>query len=318
MAFFSSGSRALVEILTRLQSAERPMPVDQTFFEFGSMKYHIQASPSDPENVHLSISTPSLSHEASPSTALPEFTLQETMKTYRDFAELKHILGNLGSSGTTRLVYNHRDPFFVSRTPGKLNAIFPMRFRDDTDLAVATSFFQELQDAGNSYSKAPKCSWSAIPPPELRGESVHHLTTNGGFVSFDILERHVKRRRAAKTAWILLNFQSYVKYHIKCTRSYIQSRMRKRQERLTEVIQDARLRGSDNTKKLQVRKKSKRRLISLGKAKKLQKGFRAVVDRMKRLRLWIRVRALDRLRRHYRQCFAVPRVKGNKYYDKLE
>ncbi|KAM0895391.1 hypothetical protein ACQ4PT_023856 [Festuca glaucescens] len=202
--------------------------------------------------------------------------------------------------------------------PGKLNAIFPMRFRDDTDLAVATSFFQELQDAGNSYSKAPKCSWSAIPPPELRGESVHHLTTNGGFVSFDILERHVKRRRAAKTAWILLNFQSYVKYHIKCTRSYIQSRMRKRQERLTEVIQDARLRGSDNTKKLQVRKKSKRRLISLGKAKKLQKGFRAVVDRMKRLRLWIRVRALDRLRRHYRQCFAVPRVKGNKYYDKLE
>jgi actin related protein 2/3 complex subunit 2 len=174
----------------------------------------VQASPSDPENVHLSISTPSLSHEASPSTALPEFTLQETRKMYRDFAEivepsrdgyaltlklnfsslarpkdrakaiqqvsrlqsvvlssqLKHILGNLGSSGTTKLVYNHRDPFFVSRTvrqapaqssmdaklnhfgwlangvdswqPGKINAIFPMRFRDDTDLAVATSFFQ--------------------------------------------------------------------------------------------------------------------------------------------------------------------------------
>jgi hypothetical protein len=44
---------------------------------------------------------------------------------------------------------------------------------------------------------------------------VHHLTTNGGFVSFDILARHVKGRRAARTAWILLNFQSYVKYHIK-------------------------------------------------------------------------------------------------------
>ncbi|KAM0855719.1 hypothetical protein ACQ4PT_049590 [Festuca glaucescens] len=362
MAFFSSGSRALVEILTRLQSAETPMPVDQTFFEFGSIKYHIQASASDPGNVHLSISTPSLSHEASPSTALPEFTLEETRKMYRKFAEivepsrdgyaltlklnfsglarpkdrakairqvsqlqsvvlssqLKHILGNLGSSGATKLVYNHRDPFFVSRMPGKINAIFPMRFQDDTDLAVATSFFQELQDAGNSYSKAPKCSWSAIPPPELRGESVHHLTTNGGFVSFDILERHVKRRREAKTAWILLNFQSYVKYHIKCTRSYIQSRMRKRQESLTEVIQDARLRGSDNTKKVQVRKKSKRRLISLGKAKKLQKGFRALIDGMKRLRLRIRVRALDRLRRHYHQCFAVPRVKGSKYYNKLE
>ncbi|CAM0903823.1 unnamed protein product [Alopecurus aequalis] len=338
------------------------MPVDHTFFEFGSIRYHIQASTSDPENVYLSISTPSLSHEASPSTTLPEFTLQETMKTYRKFAEvveptrdgyaltlklnfsglarpkdraraihqasllqsvvlssqLKHILGCLGSSGATKLVYSHRDPFFVSRTPGKINVTFPMRFRDDTDLAVATSFFQELQDAGNSYPKAPKCSWSPIPPPELRGESVHHLTTNGGFVSFDIFERHVKRKRAAKTAWILLNFQSYVKYHIKCTRSYIQSRMRKRQESLTEVIENARLRGSDNTKKLQVRKKSKRRLISLGKAKKLQKGFRAMIEGMKRLRLRIKVRALDRLRQHYRRCFAVPRVKGNTHYSRLE
>jgi actin related protein 2/3 complex subunit 2 len=67
-----------------------------------------------------------------------------------------------------------------------------------------------------------------------------------------------------------------------------------------------------------VRKNSKRRLISLGKAKKLHKGFRAVVDRIKRLRLRIRVRVLDRLRRHYHQCFAVPRVKENKYYNRLE
>lgn len=43
---------------------------------------------------------------------------------------------------------------------------------------------QELQEVGNSFARAPKCSWSPIPPPELRGENVHHLTTNGGFVSF--------------------------------------------------------------------------------------------------------------------------------------
>ncbi|KAM3368876.1 hypothetical protein ACQJBY_017035 [Aegilops geniculata] len=353
MAFFNGGSRALVEILTRFQSAERPMPVDHTFFEFGSVRYHVQASASDPENVYLSISTPSLSHEASPSTGLPEFTLQEARKTYHKFAEivepakegyaltlklnfsglarpkdraravrqvsllqsvvlgsqLKHLLGSLGSSGATKLVYNHRDPFFVSRTPGKISAIFPMRFRDDTDLAVATSFFQELQDAGSSYARAPRCSWSAIPPPELRGEPVHHLTTNGGFVSFDIFERHVKRKRAAKTAWILLNFQAYVKYHIKCTRNYIQSKMRKRQESLAEVIQNARLRGGDEKKKLQVRRKSKRRLFSLGKAKKLQKGFRAVIDGLRRLRQRIRVKALDRFRR----CFVVPKLATKKH-----
>ncbi|XP_015692074.1 actin-related protein 2/3 complex subunit 2B-like isoform X3 [Oryza brachyantha] len=264
MAFFSSGSRALVEILTRLQSAERPMPVDHTLFEFGSIRYHLQVSMTDSENVYLSISTPSLSYEASPSRGLPEITLQETRKLCHKFAEiieppkegyaltlklnfsgltrqkdrikainqisllqsvilssqLKDVLGSLGSSGTMKLVYNQRDHFFVSKTPVKINAIFPMRFKDDTDLAIASSFFQEVQELGStsSFSGAPRCSWSPIPPPELRGEYVHHLTTNGGFVSFDILARHVKGRKAARTAWILLNFQSYVKYHIKTSR----------------------------------------------------------------------------------------------------
>ncbi|CAN6268509.1 unnamed protein product [Urochloa humidicola] len=357
MAFFSSGSRALVEILTRMQGAERPMPVDQTFFEFGSIRYHVEASASDPENVFLSISTPSLSHEASPSSSsvLPEATLQETRKAYHKFAEvveppregyvltlklnfsgltrpkdrakainqvsrlqsvvlssqLRDMLGSLGSSGTMKLVYNQREPFFVSKTAETMNVVFPMRFRDDTDLAIATSFFQELQEAGSSFSKAPQCSWSPIPPPELRGEYVHRLTTNGGFVSFGILSRHVRGKRAAKTAWILLNFQAYVKYHIKCTRRHIQSRMRERMETLTEVIQDARLRGNEDRTRSQAmtkKRKTKRRLISFVKAnKRLRKGFRAVLDKIKRLRQRIRVKGLDRLRWQC-QCFAVPKL----------
>ncbi|KAG2567359.1 actin-related protein 2/3 complex subunit 2B-like [Panicum virgatum] len=356
MAFFSSGSQALVEILTRMQSAERPMPVDHTFFEFGSIRYHVEASASDPENVYLSISTPSLSHEASPSSSgLPEATLQETRKAYHKFAEvveppregyvltlklnfsalarpkdrvkainqvsllqsvvlssqLRDMLGSLGPSGTMKLVYSQSEPFFVSKTAERIHAIFPMRFRDDTDLAIATSFFQELQDLGNSFARAPKCSWSPIPPPELRGEHVHRLTTNGGFVSFGVVSRHVRgKKRAAKTAWILLNFQAYVKYHIKCTRSHIQSRMRQRLEALTEVIQDASLRGNHDKTRSQavVKKRSKRRLISFTKANaKLQKGFRAILDKIKRLRLRIRVKGLDRLRRQC-QCFAVPKL----------
>ena len=134
-------------------------------------------------------------------------------------SQLRDMLGSLGPSGTMKLVCSQREPFFVSRTvfishflathaettkkinlqriegsqrraflmrlqAERIHAIFPMRFRDDTDLAIATSFFQELQDLGNSFAGAPRCSWSPIPPPELRGEHVHRLTTNGGFVSF--------------------------------------------------------------------------------------------------------------------------------------
>lgn len=41
-------------------------------------------------------------------------------------------------------------------------------------------------DVGSSekWSKAPPCCWSPIPPPELRGEPLEELSTNGGFVTF--------------------------------------------------------------------------------------------------------------------------------------
>ncbi|KAG8065276.1 hypothetical protein GUJ93_ZPchr0004g38916 [Zizania palustris] len=108
-----------------------------------------------------------------------------------------------------------------------------------------------------------------------------------------------------------------------CTRSYIQSRMRKRMETLTEAIDDAKLRGNDVKRRQQVRESSKRRSMRLLKAKKLRRGFKAVVDKIKRLRLMrIRVKGLARFSGHC-QCFAVPKMtmaQRNEHckYHKLE
>lgn len=41
--------------------------------------------------------------------------------------------------------------------------------------------------SSEKWAKAPPCTWSPIPPPELQGEPLEDLTTNGGFVSFGIL-----------------------------------------------------------------------------------------------------------------------------------
>lgn len=105
-------------------------------------------------------------------------------------------------------------------------------------------------DVGNSdkWTKTPPCTWSAIPPPELRGEAFEDLSTNGGFFSFgilfssnnkrttslqainwlhyhsfdlwffiDISSRHVEGKRLDKTVWNLLNFNTYVRNHVKVT-----------------------------------------------------------------------------------------------------
>uniref|UniRef100_A0A0D3C3W9 Arp2/3 complex 34 kDa subunit n=1 Tax=Brassica oleracea var. oleracea TaxID=109376 RepID=A0A0D3C3W9_BRAOL len=88
--------------------------------------------------------------------------------------------------------------------------------------------------------KAPQCSWSPVPPFQLRREPVQDLTTNSGFVSFDITSRHVEGKRVLDTTvWNLLNFYAYVEYHIKCSRGYIQRRMRKGMDSLVKKMEDA-------------------------------------------------------------------------------
>ena len=41
--------------------------------------------------------------------------------------------------------------------------------------------------SSDKWAKAPPCNWSAIPPPELRGEAFEDLSTNGGFFTFGII-----------------------------------------------------------------------------------------------------------------------------------
>ncbi|KAK6914137.1 hypothetical protein RJ641_021458 [Dillenia turbinata] len=71
---------------------------------------------------------------------------------------------------------------YIGSLPEKNTAVFPMQFRENTDVVIVTAFFQELMDVGSSesWAKVPPCSWSPIPPPGLRGEASIDLSTNGG------------------------------------------------------------------------------------------------------------------------------------------
>ncbi|KAJ6719369.1 ACTIN-RELATED PROTEIN 2/3 COMPLEX SUBUNIT 2B [Salix purpurea] len=174
-------------------------------------------------------------------------------------SQLKEMLRNVNSQDTSqgmnkpiKLVYHPREPFYIIRQPQKITAVFPIRFREHSDVIIATAFFQELMDVGSSekWAKAPPCTWSPIPPPELRGEPLEDLSTNGGFVSFDISSCHVEGKKLDKTVWSLLNFYAYVKKHVKCTRGFIQRRMQKRLESLVEVLHEEKLEENGNVQKV--------------------------------------------------------------------
>ncbi|ESQ51932.1 hypothetical protein EUTSA_v10017931mg, partial [Eutrema salsugineum] len=282
MAYLERSSPTLKETLHKIYRAEKPIEIDQHFYEFGSIQYHIKCSTSDSNIVYVSTSTlletqgtvtfkEILSHtyEVIKKIAVgvidivdpPRLGFQLTLKLHLDniprgkeaikvitriseiqalilSSQLKEMLKvmnfqddsqAMNNNRPIRIVYHPSEPFYVFKQPEKLTAVFPMNFTDNSDMVIATSFFQEME-------KAPRCNWSPIPPFQLRGEPVQDLTTSSGFVSFDITSRHIEGKSLDKTVWNLLNFYAYVKYHIKCSRGYIQRRMRKRMDSLVKLL----------------------------------------------------------------------------------
>uniref|UniRef100_A0A2P2JRP5 Arp2/3 complex 34 kDa subunit n=1 Tax=Rhizophora mucronata TaxID=61149 RepID=A0A2P2JRP5_RHIMU len=89
------------------------------------------------------------------------------------------------------LVHRPNESFFVLPQAEKVTVVFPMRFKDSIDTAVATSFLQEFVQARRTagLNSAPPCLWSPHPPRELEGAPAEALTVNAGFVSFGNLKR---------------------------------------------------------------------------------------------------------------------------------
>ncbi|XP_050216736.1 actin-related protein 2/3 complex subunit 2B [Mercurialis annua] len=241
-------------------------------------------------------------------------------------SQLKEMLENVNSQemsqGTYKpfkLVYHPREPFYVIKKPQKLTAIFPMRFKEPSDVVIATAFFQELMDVGSSerWAKAPPCTWSPIPPPELRGEPIEDLSTNGGFVSFDISSRHVEGKKLEKTVWSLLNFYAYTRNHVKCTRGFIQRRMKKRLESLVEVlhmeIQDV----NEDGKKVKANAGCGyvKKLVSFPKSAMLKQRCGEFTKKLKQSRFRIKIHGFRRFRRRW---FSIPNFSSTLGYTKLD
>nr|KYP56593.1 Actin-related protein 2/3 complex subunit 2 [Cajanus cajan] len=222
-------------------------------------------------------------------------------------SQLKEILWNVNSDDALqgmykpiKLVYHPREPFFLIRQPQRIIAIFPIRFREKSDVIIATAFFQELVDVGSSdkLAKAPPCTWSAIPPPELRGEALEDLSTNGGFFTFDISSRHVEGNRLDKTVWNLLNFNTYVRYHVKSTKGFIQRRMRKRLESLVEVLHQTNSEETEQTKQHQVYRYTKK-LVRSTKYVILKQRWGTFGRKIKRIRFRLKIHGFTRFRQRW-------------------
>ncbi|KAK6122791.1 hypothetical protein DH2020_043469 [Rehmannia glutinosa] len=265
MACFERASPALGEILLKIHRAERPMEIDHHVHEFGSVHYHVQCSASDPIYTYLSISTPLLSEGLPLSSELPRHTLEMVREICPEVMEIVEPPKE-GYQLTLKLNFSR-----ILNT--NITAVFPMRFKENEDVIIATAFFQELMDVGNSEAcpKAPHCTWSPIPPPELRGEPIEDLSTNCGFVSYYItscgrqetrqdcveptellyiceISFEGKQSSEAINYWTLSHLEANLRLK-QSTRGFIQRRMRMRVERLVQHLQHVEIEEDQQLKK---------------------------------------------------------------------
>ncbi|XP_074295960.1 actin-related protein 2/3 complex subunit 2A-like isoform X2 [Silene latifolia] len=181
-------------------------------------------------------------------------------------APLRVILKHLASRSLApdmdqlvSIVHRPNESFFLIPQPERFTVIFPMRFKDSTDIVLATAFLQEFVEARRSsaLNSAPSCHWLPTPPQELVGVPEEALTANAGFVAFVILPRHVEGKKLDRTVWNLSTFHAYVSYHVKCSKGFMHTRMRRRVESLIEALDRAKS-DPEKTKKVGTKTSSKR------------------------------------------------------------
>eukprot|EP00898_Chlorokybus_atmophyticus_P002537 jgi/Chlat1/3284/Chrsp22S03530 len=122
-----------------------------------------------------------------------------------------------------------------------VTVIFPMHFDNATDTAIATHFLQEFAEVrrGPSLSTSPACSYSRLPPLELKGKT-NAGQCSAGFMSFVLFPRHVaSSQQLQQAAWAMTAFPDYIAYHMKCSKAYMHTRMRQRANSLLQVLNRA-------------------------------------------------------------------------------
>lgn len=129
--------------------------------------------------------------------------------------------------------------------------VFGIDYAEKVDKIIAGVILQELVESKRRIRSAPPFSFNKNPPKELQD---HGVTKNEGdilgFASIAVLPNHVKDLSKMDNAvGALINFRTFLQYHIKCAKSYFHSRMRARCADLLKILNRAKVKFGVKAKK---------------------------------------------------------------------
>ncbi|KAK5131421.1 hypothetical protein LTR08_000957 [Meristemomyces frigidus] len=158
--------------------------------------------------------------------AFDEFaSLQEQAKQYTSESAPQGVR----EGGEVRAIhYREEEAIYIKASHDRVTVIFSTVFREETDRVFGKVFLQEFVDARKrGVQNAPQVLQSNEPPLELQGQP--GLAKGKGEISYiTFVISHIQ------------TFRDYFHYHIKASKAYIHSRMRRRTADFLQVLRRAR------------------------------------------------------------------------------
>lgn len=149
------------------------------------------------------------------------------------------LLAESPSTSVTSINYRKNEIMFICPYQNKVVVVFLVDFADVTDKALSKVFLQQFEEAQRAVRSAPPISYSKEPPMELADVQFEYSNDIAGFLSFGLEKRHVQGERMQTAITLLLGFRNYLHYHIKCSKTYLHMRMRKRVAGWMQVLNRA-------------------------------------------------------------------------------
>eukprot|EP00602_Paraphysomonas_sp_CaronLab_P009562 CAMPEP_0185020130 /NCGR_PEP_ID=MMETSP1103-20130426/2729_1 /TAXON_ID=36769 /ORGANISM="Paraphysomonas bandaiensis, Strain Caron Lab Isolate" /LENGTH=301 /DNA_ID=CAMNT_0027550845 /DNA_START=93 /DNA_END=998 /DNA_ORIENTATION=- len=276
LIFLDSRSAILHENLqTRILEGKRE-PCEITFDDFDDVSFKISCQPESPQMVTVNLAmkgAADLKRMGSSDLLDRHFPGMETRpdsgydiaiqfdcdnlanpeETLEQISQLKrHVLGgplhkaftalankSSGDATPVTISYRKNEAIYVCPSASKVVVVFYVDFADATDRAVARVFLQEFVEAQRTVRTAPPVSFTREPPREIASMVSNFNPDAAGFLAFALEDRHVQGDRLEKAVTMLTGFRNYLHYHIKCSKTYLHMRMRKRVAGWLQVLNRA-------------------------------------------------------------------------------
>ncbi|KAL1992488.1 hypothetical protein VTN49DRAFT_4520 [Thermomyces lanuginosus] len=150
--------------------------------------------------------------------------------------------------------YRDEEAIYIKASHDRVTVIFSTLFRDETDRIFGKVFLQEFVDARRRVQhlqNAPQVLFRSDPPLELEG--IPGLKSSRdekySYITFVLFPRHLTPQRRYDSISHIQTFRDYFHYHIKASKAYIHTRMRKRTADFLQVLNRARPENEERERK---------------------------------------------------------------------